>query len=49
MNIQVLTQVTGSQMVTRTMLGFCPSSKFCFARVFFWAVVNFATIAPAMT
>jgi hypothetical protein len=49
MNIQTLTQVTGSQKVAKTMLGICPSSKFCVARVLFWAFVNFATIAPAMT
>jgi len=48
-NIQILSQMSESRKIARTMHGFCPSSQFCLARVLFWSVINFATIAPAMT
>jgi hypothetical protein len=49
MNIQVLTQLSGSRKIASTMHVFCPSSQFCLARVLLWSVVNFGMIAPAMT
>jgi len=49
MNIQSLSQVSVFRKTVKTMPGLCPSSQYCLARVLFWAVVNFGTIAPAMT
>jgi hypothetical protein len=48
-NIQALSQVPVSRLTATRLHGFCPSSQFCLARVLLWAVINFGTIAPAMT
>jgi hypothetical protein len=48
-NIQAFSQVAEYRKTTKAMLGFCPSSQVCLARVLLWGVVNFGMIAPAMT
>jgi len=48
MMVQVLSQVPGAR-IAKMMAGFCPFSRFCLARVLFWAVVNIGGIAPVMT
>jgi len=49
MNVQALSQVSGSGKIAKTMHSVCPSSQFCVVRALFWAAVNFGMIAPAMS